>query len=95
MVPLGAFHAALDDTSNISFFSFIMFKSWLSLRIEFRGYEIPKGTIIFANLYKVHHNPEYWEKPDEFYPEHFLDKDGSVKTPEAFIPFGIGNNVFL
>nr|QST15071.1 CYP370C2 protein [Diaphanosoma celebensis] len=76
MVPLGAFHAALADTS-------------------FRGYTIPKGTIVFSNLYQVHHDPEHWAKPDEFYPEHFLNEDGSLRSPEAFIPFAIGKRACL
>nr|QST15075.1 CYP370C6 protein [Diaphanosoma celebensis] len=62
---------------------------------EFRGYTIPKGTILFANLHKIHHSPEYWEKPDEFYPEHFLDDDGLLTNPEAFIPFSTGKRSCL
>nr|QST15072.1 CYP370C3 protein [Diaphanosoma celebensis] len=62
---------------------------------EFRGYIIPKGTIIFGNAYKIHHDPEHWEKPDEFYPEHFLDDDGHLTNPEAFIPFAIGKRACL
>ena len=51
---------------------------------------IPKGTILFANVYKIHRSPEYWEKPEDFYPEHFINEDGSLKNPEAFLPFSIG-----
>nr|QST15076.1 CYP370C7 protein [Diaphanosoma celebensis] len=62
---------------------------------DLRGYTIPKGTILFANLHKIHHSPEHWTKPEEFYPEHFLDEDGHLTNPEAFIPFSAGKRICL
>ncbi|XP_075717039.1 cytochrome P450 2K4-like [Rhinoderma darwinii] len=58
--------------------------------VTFRGYFIPKGTAILPVLYSVHKDKEYFQKPDEFYPEHFLDSEGNFKKTEAFIPFSIG-----
>jgi len=57
---------------------------------EFNGYTIPEGTVLLANLYGVHHDPRYWEKPMEFLPERFLHSDGTLKTSDAFIPFSVG-----
>nr|QST15082.1 CYP370C13 protein [Diaphanosoma celebensis] len=62
---------------------------------ELCGYSIPKGTVIMANSYQVHHDPQYWERPDEFHPPHFLNADGSVKLSEAFIPFSTGKRLCL
>ncbi|KAM3930521.1 cytochrome P450 2K4-like [Leptodactylus fuscus] len=58
--------------------------------VTFRGYFIPKGTIILPVLHSIHKDKEYFEKADEFYPEHFLDSEGNFKKNEAFIPFSIG-----
>ena len=33
---------------------------------------------VLFNLWKLHHNPEYWDEPWEFRPERFLDDDGTV-----------------
>jgi cytochrome P450 len=52
---------------------------------------MPKGTILMANLYQIHHDPQLWEHPDDFYPPHFLNEDGSVKYNESYIPFSIGS----
>ena len=40
------------------------------------GFTIPKGCILLQNLYQVHHDEEFWERPQEFYPQHFLDEAG-------------------
>lgn len=37
-------------------------------------------------------DPAYWENPKEFYPEHFIDKDGKLdRKKDAFVPFSAGN----
>nr|QST15081.1 CYP370C12 protein [Diaphanosoma celebensis] len=62
---------------------------------KLREYDIPKGTVLMGNLYQVHHDPQYWDRPDEFHPPHFLNEDGSVKYSEAYIPFSIGKRICL
>ncbi|XP_014673395.1 PREDICTED: vitamin D 25-hydroxylase-like [Priapulus caudatus] len=54
------------------------------------GYDIPKGTTVFTNLYAVHMSPRHWDKPEQFRPERFLTPGGQVKKNKALIPFCIG-----
>ncbi|XP_072241074.1 cytochrome P450 2U1 [Leuresthes tenuis] len=63
--------------------------------IEFRGYTIPKGTVIFPNLWSVHRDPTMWEDADTFNPARFLDDEGRLVRKECFIPFGIGRRVCM
>jgi len=58
--------------------------------LEFRGYTIPKGTVIIPNLWSAHRDPTVWENPDDFNPARFLDEQGKLLRKECFIPFGIG-----
>ncbi len=62
---------------------------------EIGGYLIPAGTQVLGNIYSIHHNPAYWESPNEFIPERFLPQsDGSMApalTSPAYIPFGTGH----
>ncbi|CAJ0965916.1 unnamed protein product [Ranitomeya imitator] len=53
--------------------------------ITFRGYFLPKGTTVIPLLHSVLKDKAYFEKPEEFYPEHFLDSDGKFKRNEAFV----------
>ncbi|XP_075057370.1 cytochrome P450 2B19-like [Mixophyes fleayi] len=58
--------------------------------VTFKGYFIPKGTTILPLLTSVLKDAAYFDKPEEFYPEHFLTSEGHFKKNEAFIPFSIG-----
>ncbi|XP_030850603.1 cytochrome P450 2U1 [Strongylocentrotus purpuratus] len=60
---------------------------------KLRGYDIPKGTVIVANLYAVLYDPKVFPEPDKFNPSRFIDEEGRVKTSlieRAHSQFGIG-----
>ncbi|ETE57122.1 Cytochrome protein, partial [Ophiophagus hannah] len=61
--------------------------------VKIRDYHIPKGTIIVPDLRSILLDPEQWETPEEFNPNHFLDKDGKFIEREEFLPFGIGQRI--
>ena len=46
--------------------------------VQFRSFIIPKNTLILSNVYKCNHNELEWKKPNELYPEHFLDDEGKL-----------------
>ncbi|XP_070609885.1 cytochrome P450 2J5-like [Erythrolamprus reginae] len=56
---------------------------------------IPKGAILTPDLRSVLFDPEHWESPEEFNPNHFLDKEGNFVPNDAFLPFGAGAHVCL
>ncbi|XP_021766092.1 cytochrome P450 CYP82D47-like [Chenopodium quinoa] len=60
------------------------------------GYNIPAGTQLFVNLYKIHRDPLVWENPLDFHPERFLttNKDYDVRGQSfEFMPFGSGRRI--
>ncbi|KAG9468949.1 hypothetical protein GDO78_021579 [Eleutherodactylus coqui] len=58
--------------------------------VNFRGYLLPKGIHVIALLTSVLYDKDHFVKPDEFYPEHFLDSSGNFVRKEAFLPFSAG-----
>ncbi|XP_051581253.1 cytochrome P450 2J2-like isoform X2 [Myxocyprinus asiaticus] len=59
------------------------------------GYFIPKGTSVTTNLSSVLHDPDEWETPDTFNPEHFLDEKSQFRKRDAFLPFSAGKRACL
>ncbi|XP_036411593.1 cytochrome P450 2G1-like isoform X2 [Colossoma macropomum] len=58
--------------------------------ISFRGYAIPKGTVIIPLLHSVLKDEGMWDNPWTFDPNNFLDANGNFRNNPAFIPFSAG-----
>lgn len=68
---------------------------------ELSGYPLEAGTYLLLPIYLLHRDPKYWQKPNEFYPDHFLPENIKVRPTYSYIPFGggprmcVGNNFAL
>uniref|UniRef100_A0A669CYC7 Uncharacterized protein n=1 Tax=Oreochromis niloticus TaxID=8128 RepID=A0A669CYC7_ORENI len=58
--------------------------------ISFKGYTIPKDTVIIPLLHSVLKEEKQWATPRFFNPQHFLDHNGNFKKNPAFMPFSAG-----
>lgn len=54
------------------------------------GYRIPKGTMVMCVLAAHHRDPRYWDSPDEFRPERWLEDPQPQRPTHAYMPFGYG-----
>lgn len=58
------------------------------------GYDIPKGTQIFVNVWTIGRDPNLWENPDVFFPDRFIGKAIDVKGHNfELLPFGSGRRM--
>ncbi|KAG8733043.1 hypothetical protein FRC11_009045 [Ceratobasidium sp. 423] len=46
----------------------------------YRGYRIPAGSTIFVNNWGMFHDPEVYERPDDFWPDRFLQNEFGTKA---------------
>ncbi|KAM3372817.1 hypothetical protein ACQJBY_019615 [Aegilops geniculata] len=55
------------------------------------GYDIPKDTSVYINVFAISQDPRYWDNPEEFRPERFENNDVNYNgTYFEFLPFGTG-----
>ncbi|XP_066879672.1 cytochrome P450 2E1 isoform X2 [Kogia breviceps] len=59
----------------------------------FRGYVIPKGTVIIPTLDSLLYDSQEFPEPEKFKPEHFLNENGKFKYSDHFKPFSAGKRV--
>ncbi len=104
---IGKRAATIDDRQQIPFIEALILetlryttKTPLSLPhyskcdSELGGFFIPKGTIIFPNLWSLLHNEKHWDNPFEFNPLRFLE-DGKLLPldhirRQRLLPFSAG-----
>ncbi|CAG7785712.1 unnamed protein product [Allacma fusca] len=62
----------------------------------FKGFYLPKNTVVLPNFYAGLMSTEIWGDPDNFRPERFLTPDGkSLVRNKAWMPFGVGKRSCL
>ncbi|XP_031473363.1 xanthotoxin 5-hydroxylase CYP82C4-like [Nymphaea colorata] len=65
--------------------------------VQLGGFEVPVGSILYVNVWKIHHDPTLWIDPEEFKPERFLSSrnvmTGFGGQDFAFLPFGSGRRI--
>jgi cytochrome P450 len=60
------------------------------------GYRVHRGGSVVVPVALLHRRPEYWERPDEFVPERWLDVDAEKRRPRfAYLPFGGGPHICI
>jgi len=61
---------------------------------EFKGYFIPKDSIVLANVWAMTRDENHYEDPNRFWPERFLDEGhGKPNTDPRLYCFGFGRRI--
>ncbi|MEP7233625.1 MAG: cytochrome P450 [Ginsengibacter sp.] len=60
-----------------------------------REFHLRKQSNVLLNIYGLHHHPNYWEQPENFYPEHFSVEKEKSRPSFVYVPFGGGPRLCL
>lgn len=67
-----------------------------------KAYELPnshvlikEGTRVAIPVYALHHDPQYFPKPEKFDPDRFNDENRSRIVPGTYLPFGDGPRICI
>lgn len=62
---------------------------------EFEGQPVPKNTAILISIHHTHHDPSYFQQPEQFRPDRFGPEQIREFDPYAWAPFGKGAHLCL
>uniref|UniRef100_A0A914PJY5 Cytochrome P450 n=1 Tax=Panagrolaimus davidi TaxID=227884 RepID=A0A914PJY5_9BILA len=98
----------LDDKTNLNYINAIVAEILrfsnlssvnvfhrLTKEVQIHGYTFPENTTITYQIPFVLHDSRYFDEPEKFKPERFLDKNGKFFWPQELMTFGIGKRACL
>lgn len=63
--------------------------------VEIGGYRLPKGALVHAMSFNVHHDERWFDSPETFDPDRFSPERIGRIPPNAYFPFGIGPRICI
>lgn len=60
-----------------------------------QGFVAPAGTRVFVPMYVMQRDPRWWDDPDRFAPERWLQDRPASRHRSAYMPFGLGPRTCL
>ena len=57
---------------------------------EIAGYRVPAGATVVVSQWVMHRDPRYYEQPERFNPDRWLDEQAKAAPKFAYFPFGGG-----
>ncbi len=69
--------------------------AWMTARIAVRdttlgGFRVPAGTQVNVSPWVMHHDPRFFERPNAFLPQRWMDAAHDAALRQAYLPFGSG-----
>ena len=58
---------------------------------EWRGFRVPRGSVLLAPNWVLHRDPRFWPNPEAFQPDRFLDGSKETRPRFAYFPFAAGS----
>ncbi|KAH9475493.1 Cytochrome P450 monooxygenase COX2 [Psilocybe cubensis] len=60
---------------------------------HYKGYFIPKGTLVYPNIWAMTHDENVYPDPFSFKPERFFDSNGKLNDDDRVLAYGFGRRI--
>lgn len=96
-----------DDVSQLPYCNAVVKESlrthpvaWITQRValadvEVGGYTIEEGTFIFVSPWIIHHDERWYDAPNSFIPERWLQEKSQLPPRHVYLPFGGGPHICI
>jgi len=64
----------------------------ISKDTELDGHLLKQGRLAMFSIYNIHHHPDFWQQPEQFDPDRFLNTEN---RRFSFMPFGTGERICI
>ncbi|MDJ0614353.1 MAG: cytochrome P450 [Rhizobiaceae bacterium] len=61
-------------------------------RTQIGDHMLKKGASVLISPYVLHRNVKFWEQPEDFNPDRFLETENETRPRNAYLPFGLGKH---
>ncbi|MDD2725591.1 MAG: cytochrome P450 [Methylovulum sp.] len=89
-VPKLAYTRAIIEETLRLYPPFPMLSREAKANDKFQNHTIPAGSLMLIVPWLLHRHKHYWENPDHFIPERFLESSPVKPTPYTYLPFSFG-----
>ncbi|PIA55938.1 hypothetical protein AQUCO_00700331v1 [Aquilegia coerulea] len=93
LAKLPYLHCVINETLRLYPVAPLLVPHFSSEECTVGGYNIPRGTVLYANIGAIHRDPKVWTDPDKFMPERFEGVQGEKEMGFKFMPFGVGRRM--
>lgn len=89
-------NAVMKETMRMSTSVELLLPRVATAETAFGPYTIPAGTRVQVHIQSMHTNPKYWDRPEVFNPDRFMNnKEGEKKGASAWVPFAAGSRICI
>jgi len=64
-------------------------------KVEIGGYTVPAGSSVVMSQWVMHRDPRFYEEPERFRPERWLNESSTPLPRFAYFPFGGGPRICI
>jgi cytochrome P450 len=82
-------NAAIDEAMRLAPAAYLTYRD-VENDMQLGAYRLKKKALLMLSMYVTHRHPDFWEKPAEYNPERFLNRNNKGF---AFYPYGGGMRV--